>query len=302
VRNLTDGRLAIGALIAFALWIFVALPLYYGPRGGDDDSAAQHCSAQEEKNYGFWEKTRCDPVAYFTAWLVGFTSILAISTIGLWGVTLWSSVRQSRDMRASIAVADRNAKAAELNAKTAELALLSVEVPYLYPFIRSHGINTRISERTGHSQIGELDFGNDFITYYFQNFGRTPAEIIEVNSIVLPSRGTPHPFQIPEHPFNSLSGHVVTAGGESMNFPCAFTKATLEIYSQGRFNAETYFLWFMGYVRYNDVFGNEYVRGFCLGFSPLTGKFYPSGGDGHNYRKKTKSAGEIPDSGQKPTV
>jgi hypothetical protein len=24
----------------------------------------------------------------------------------------------------------------------------------------------------------------------------------------------------------------------------------------------------MGYVRYNDVFENEYVRGFCLRFAP----------------------------------
>jgi hypothetical protein len=99
VRKLTDGRMAIGALAAFAFWIFVALPLYYGPR---DDSAAHKCSAQEEKNYGFWEKARCDPVAYFTAWLVGFTGVLAVSTIGLWVVTWQSGKRQSRDMEAAV--------------------------------------------------------------------------------------------------------------------------------------------------------------------------------------------------------
>jgi hypothetical protein len=103
VRKLTDGRLAIGALIAFALWIFVALPLYYGPR---DDSAAYKCSSKESENYTFWEKTRCDPAAYFTIWLVGFTGVLAASTIGLWIVTWLSGVRQSRDMKASVAVAE----------------------------------------------------------------------------------------------------------------------------------------------------------------------------------------------------
>jgi hypothetical protein len=49
--------------------------------------------------------------------------------------------------------------------------------------------------------------------------------------------------------------------------------------------------WFMGFVRYNDVFDNEYIRGFCLAYSPMTNSFYPVGGDGYNYRRKTKSPG-----------
>ena len=79
VRRPTDGQLAIGALIAAALWIFVVLPLYYGPR---NNSAAYTCPTKESEKYSFWEKTRCDPIAYFTIWLVGFTEVLAFSTIG----------------------------------------------------------------------------------------------------------------------------------------------------------------------------------------------------------------------------
>ena len=71
MRKRTDGQLAIGALIAFAVWIFVALPLYYGPR---DNFPASKCSAKEIEQYSFWEKARCDPIAYFTIWLVGFTA------------------------------------------------------------------------------------------------------------------------------------------------------------------------------------------------------------------------------------
>lgn len=97
--RLTDGRMAIGALVAFAFWIFVALPLYYGPR---DDAAAHKCSAKESETYSFWEKAQCDPVAYFTLWLVGFTGVLAASTIGLWIVTWRSGDRQSRDTAAFI--------------------------------------------------------------------------------------------------------------------------------------------------------------------------------------------------------
>ena len=98
MRKPTDGQLAIFALIAFAAWLFIALPLYYGPR---DDSVSNKCSSKEVENYDFWKKAECDPVAYFTLWLVGFTGVLAVSTIGLWIVTLSSGVRQSRDMEAA---------------------------------------------------------------------------------------------------------------------------------------------------------------------------------------------------------
>ena len=47
-------------------------------------------------------------VAYFTLWLVGFTAVLAFSTIGLWIVTAWGVRNQRRDteilQRAYIAV------------------------------------------------------------------------------------------------------------------------------------------------------------------------------------------------------
>lgn len=91
--------MAIGALIFFAFWLFVFLPLYYGPR---DDPTAHKCPTKESENYDFWEKSRCDPVAYFTLWLVGFTGVLAVSTIGLWIVTWQSGKRQSRDMEVAV--------------------------------------------------------------------------------------------------------------------------------------------------------------------------------------------------------
>jgi hypothetical protein len=78
-----------------------------------------------------------------------FTIVLAISTIGLWLATnnLWkagekqfellseSAVAQSRDMQASMAIADRSAHAAEVAARAAEKsadALLIVERPYIF--------------------------------------------------------------------------------------------------------------------------------------------------------------------------
>ncbi len=66
-----------------------------------------------------------------------------------------------------------------------------------------------------------------------------------------------------------------------------------ETYTQGKFDGDRYIAHFMDYVRYLDVFDNEYIRTFCLGFSPMTGKFYAIGGSAYDYRKKTKSGGQI---------
>jgi hypothetical protein len=74
-------------------------------------------------------------------WVIAdFTAVLAFSTICLWAVTWRASIRQSRDMEASIAVAAKSAEAAKLQADI----LFAVEssvfdfagfklVEYLYP-------------------------------------------------------------------------------------------------------------------------------------------------------------------------
>ncbi len=255
----------------------------------EHNNQADEGSPEKDQKHGFWEKTTDDPVAYFTAWLVGFTGVLAISTIGLWIVTWRASASQARDMQDSIAVASRSAD-------IAEKALLSVEIPYLYPFIRRHGFITAPSALTGQLAVSQLDYGHQFIEFYFKNFGRTPAEIIEVQSILLPSMGLPQPYVPFGRNLNPLSGHIVAAdGGESQDFPYSFNQGMFETYSQGKFNPNIHKFWFLGFVRYNDVFENEYIRGFCLCYSPMTNRFYPVGGDGYNYRRKVKSPDQQPE-------
>jgi hypothetical protein len=74
-----------------------------------EQNQASHAISEESISHGFWEKAADDPVAYFTLWLVGFTGVLAVSTIGLWIVTWRASASQARDMKASIAAAERSA-------------------------------------------------------------------------------------------------------------------------------------------------------------------------------------------------
>jgi hypothetical protein len=97
--KLSERNLFIGGLFFFAFWLYVALPFLYTVPRYSHDEAANNCSTEESKNHGFWEKTSCEPTAYFTLWLVAFTGVLAVSTIGLWFVTARGVRSQASDTR-----------------------------------------------------------------------------------------------------------------------------------------------------------------------------------------------------------
>jgi hypothetical protein len=134
-----EGKIALGGLAAIFVWTFAVLPLYYGPR---DYATTRQCSAKEIENYSFWEKARCDPVAYFTGWLVGFTGVLAISTIGLWIVTWRSGVRQSRDMEAAVIETRRIGEAQVRAYVSIKSAFIGFETEFEHPRIRFVATNT----------------------------------------------------------------------------------------------------------------------------------------------------------------
>jgi hypothetical protein len=116
--KVSDGKLAIGGLIALSIWIFVVLPFLYSVPSYDqskDHSAQQAADSsgiQHKPKEPFWQRATDDPVAVFTLALVVFTFVLAVSTIGLWIVTWLGSRRQASDMEASIAAARDSASAA----------------------------------------------------------------------------------------------------------------------------------------------------------------------------------------------
>jgi hypothetical protein len=296
-------EIALGAMLATAIWVVVLLfaldPSTYHQICETDQYGHERCAPHNLLYVGFWYFSYVinagTITAFATAFIAWFTLTLKRSTDKLWDAGERqlralndSADRQSADMQASVAAAQRSAD-------IAEKALLSVEIPYLYPFVRQHGFITNVSQFTKVLAVNSFDFGNDFIKFYFKNFGRTPAEITEVQSILIPSMGMPRPYPAGERNLNRLSGQIVAAdGGESQDFPQSFDKTMFDALSGQipRFRLEIVNFWFLGFVRYSDVFENEYVRGFCLAYSPMTNRFYPVGGDGFNYRKKTKSGGQ----------
>ncbi len=72
MRKPTEGQVALGASIAFAFWLFVALPLYYGPR--NNTAANQTADAEREQSShkeSLWIPQ--DSTGFFALWTALFT-------------------------------------------------------------------------------------------------------------------------------------------------------------------------------------------------------------------------------------
>jgi hypothetical protein len=137
-----------------------------------------------------------------------------------------------------------------------------------------------------------LDF-SDVITFCFDNVGRTPAEIIEFSADIRFEQWPPAPV-VPAAKPSRWATEIVPAHGQSRERGSRFGT---DLLLGGGIKRDREGLWFKGYVRYADVFKNEYIYGFCLGFDTFVKdgtaeKFYTNGGGDHNYRKQVKRGSE----------
>jgi hypothetical protein len=112
----------------------------YGRNVTEGGIAAQHEQKASEETTKPEKGGADEAIAFYTLWLMAFTGILALATIGLGGATVLlyatgekqfrfairSSVRQSRDMQSSIAVAKQSADAAMISAQTSKVAIRAI--------------------------------------------------------------------------------------------------------------------------------------------------------------------------------
>jgi hypothetical protein len=212
-----------------------------------------------------------------------FTIVLAISTIGLWKATrdLWraseselahlkeSAERQSREMDASIRVAQISADAAALSARAAiglKLPIVRCDVPTIFaaddPFERG-GI--------GASNLFVYDF-HKIIDLEFRNRGETPFYPTEVGlGWLLTEQPAVELETVPNDPdytdIHSISGETVVQ--ELFRFP---THETFVIRTQdpalkadlngGRKNVRV-----LAYIKYRDFLGDAHEARFCWRWS-----------------------------------
>jgi hypothetical protein len=287
--KITDGQFALGGLALFAIWVFVVLPfLYQVPitqkcygnqpnstapySGGPGDhisapvatteqtipkpNAAAHPSNESEKySNEFWSAKLTDwLLAAFTLALVFFTGRLYYATAGLFTETAGlreAAAEQSIHMKASIAVAQRAAEAAELSAKAA----IGVELPIISitDFALMESSTIRITGGVP-PEIAELGLP-------FKNSGRTVASLIEqcVETIVVDTLPT---IPVYEHIFPFVPGTLVEADKPSpVNIRNYFIRLTTD--ERDAIKDEKKSLWLYGYISFEDRLGERHQSRFC---------------------------------------
>jgi hypothetical protein len=131
-------------LMGFALGASFFFGLY-GRNVTESSIAAQHEQHPTNETAKPKKEESDEALAYYTLWLMAFTGVLAFATVGLGIATAFlyatgekqfrfairASVKQSRDMQASVKVAQDTANAAKRSAEVADRLLVLTDRPWV---------------------------------------------------------------------------------------------------------------------------------------------------------------------------
>jgi hypothetical protein len=249
-----EDRIVLGGLAAFAIWAFIMLPLL---------------SADDNLIIAFWRWSTHDPVAAFTA-------VLAISTIGLWIVTWRSGVRQSADMQASIA-------AAQKSAELAEHALTKLERPYI--FVSNVGrLETDIIEDQ------EENYGEALLSikYSVANYGKIPAIIVDARASLHVSVAPRNPDHLP-HSHSLVVSPIFAPGDARHEIPEWLVWSDHGHDEDGSYipilgEDRSLFFWIV--ITYRGPFTDGHETRACWRYNESTGRFVAAhGGPDYNSEK-----------------
>jgi hypothetical protein len=246
-----NPELALGFLIATVFWIGVlGWQASYTPPDNEkrqcEETAAKSGHKTEECKT-LWERTTTDPVAFFTF-------VLSISTIGLWIVTWRASASQARDMKASIA-------AAEKSGEIARDAMIAGERAFVFT--------------TGATPYWELDQAGLYNWRFrpsWKNSGDTPTKNMTMHTecmlrdSVLPV-GFDFDYTTTETGTALIPPNTSAGGGLAPRYPApAITPQDILDVQAGK-----KFLYFMGWAKYFDVFPGtpQHITRFCWQLMPL---------------------------------
>lgn len=187
---------------------------------------------------------------------VGITAIATI-VIGAFTCTLWlATTQQARLTEASIRIAER--------------ALTELEAPFVFVQINSPGLTVEGSQ---------THFG--MLQWCVVNYGRTPASILETfHEIPSVERDHDPPAVDPTQRRGHQLPYGVIAppnGGRSHDFPAIPVP-------NRPFSTHSPF--FLGFVRYADIFQNRFILGFCFLFDAGSNTWIRALGDEYNYCRK----------------
>ena len=181
-------------------------------------------------------------------WTATFTAALTLSTILLWLATnrlARGAEEQAKDMKASVAAAEKSAAAAS----TAAQALPKLERSYLV-FVTPGALHvTRPGYPVMSTKVGE-------ITPMLENYGKTPAIPKRYRCGILIHKGIPTPAILDTLPILAITRAAIRAGGGfEEKIPVEHTWAALNVD-----HSQTYLI---GVLEYEDVFGGQHETCFC---------------------------------------
>jgi hypothetical protein len=264
-----NPQIAIGFLTATVFWIGVlGWQASYAPTEIEKQKcydAAHKSGHKSEECKTFWDKATTDPVAFFTL-------VLAVSTIGLWGATIFLY----RAGEKQIAVAGRAADAAAASVDAAETAFNKLERPYI--FISQ-------ADRFFHDDA-RAPMGIASVKYEVGNHGKTPAIIENVRAVI--SSGT-----VPDIPIRVDDQHALfvcrVVPPQYLYHPIEdapddidFVTSGDEIVPQLRVG-EDVFLWIV--ISYRGAFTKGHETSACWRYDGLTNRLVQWGHDDYNYVK-----------------
>ena len=308
---MTEGRVAIGALILLAAWLLIGLPWLLSPSERIEyrdvfQAAAQNTEAlpKGSRNSPFFVEVIPTPKSAkeqaeetedreekrsSDRWLVRWTFALFAATIGLILATLglgYFAYRQSRDMRESIDVASRSANEASRSANIAERALTELERPWIF---------VQLSPRlVSHAQLvpENPDEAIDLppvAVFEISNHGRMPAIVrschiaLEGVPATTPSAGILrdefHMSLGPQERSEKL--HVDCPGGLA-TYGVVVDLITEQTHPVPELSQDENFFFYIVIV-YEDVRGGSHTSSFCWRFDLGVNYWVQFGGSNYNY-------------------
>jgi hypothetical protein len=193
-------------------------------------------------------------IADYTLALAIATGVLAASTFLLWWQTRKSSL-------------------------IAERALTELEAPFVFVKINEPGLKI---------QDGAVSFG--WLKWCVVNYGRTPASLLEVFQDVqsIERDHSPLPINPAEQQGHELPYGVIAPpnGGQSHDFPAIAIGPFLQNPGAPGQPFSTHSAFFLGFVRYSDIFRNRFILGFCFLFDIGSRTWIRILGDEYNYCRK----------------
>jgi hypothetical protein len=205
------------------------------------------------------QETPEEAIARYTYWLTWFTFIMAVGTLGLFGVTYIAAIAAKRS-------AD---------------ALPTLERGYIFA---APSLVWSPSNRGDGGEAAVVDC-------WLANYGRTPVILWQFESdfctlsrdFAEPDNTLPIPVAQPR-PF--IGGQLLGTEGADSRWHMGERQLVPPLDAQGMqaLKRGEIFVWFCGRVTYEDVFGNARQTRFRWVYNGLSGHFTPRGGKPYNER------------------